>query len=612
MGEGKGISGLESMVSDVSGIIDAPSQSKSSAPNTNAGRPDQPARQSSEPTANGQVRNAAETTRDAERPSDSKPYPSHSARGGKVSTGRALLFALAFFGFIGAIVSISNGTRSTSSSRESSASTSEKQVAAPRLPFFPLTEISPPQAALLRGMIEFAQAGDEARLARARAAIDKYPRPLRSNDKELLKQARAKNTEGTKLLAVSNPLQAAQSYFDGFKLDPADVELVDNLGYALLKLQEFDESRKASETALMLAPARTTAWNNLASAFAALSKPEEAAAAFQNAWRFSRARGKTLSTWLETAETDPNPAIQHATDLAYTKIAERRIAAPFRSVLGKLRGNGVPIYLPTALNSIAATDGSRLALFALDNQSFPVGFAQNGYSVMLSLTPDCDANFCLVGSIEAKRGAAEQLTQDQELIVVSDRVAAIWIEEYVRGKSAIAAHLDGVNYVIALASDRQTLIQAAKSMLIAAPILPSPRRLVSGIPQQISNALNAGSVLSDSAKEAAAALPSAAPAPSQSARLPEEIPPIGIGNTLGKNQIRYCVAESIRIEAHQKMINSFSHSSVSAFNRIVNDYNARCSNYRYRVGLLEAARAETESVRNFVEMEGTQRALSNP
>lgn len=110
--------------------------------------------------------------------------------------------------------------------------------------------------------------------------------------------------------------------------------------------------------------------------------------------------------------------------------------------------------------------------------------------------------------------------------------------------------------------------------------------------------------------------PAPAPAPSYGppayASDQEEIPPVGSGILFGRNQIRYCLSEKIRIEAWSSKVNEYSGSSVDAFNFAVNDYNARCSNFRYHSGSLESVRTEVEANRYSLAAEGMRKALLNP
>lgn len=99
-------------------------------------------------------------------------------------------------------------------------------------------------------------------------------------------------------------------------------------------------------------------------------------------------------------------------------------------------------------------------------------------------------------------------------------------------------------------------------------------------------------------------------APSQSVpstRSSEEIPPIGTNHILGAAQIHYCLAENIRLDSAKGVLNNTIESDVDRFNKMIADFNSRCSEYRYRRGLLESARSEVERHRSRLESEGHNR-----
>ena len=106
-----------------------------------------------------------------------------------------------------------------------------------------------------------------------------------------------------------------------------------------------------------------------------------------------------------------------------------------------------------------------------------------------------------------------------------------------------------------------------------------------------------------------------APAPAAPVYVPppafEERPPIGNGLNFNDAQIRYCLAEDIRIKAMQGVVDHYSESSVDGFNQYVQDFNARCSHFRYRRGALESARSEVESRQATLHAEGLKRAFAN-
>lgn len=87
----------------------------------------------------------------------------------------------------------------------------------------------------------------------------------------------------------------------------------------------------------------------------------------------------------------------------------------------------------------------------------------------------------------------------------------------------------------------------------------------------------------------------------------EVLPPIAQNATLGRDQIRYCVAEDIRLEAARRVLNGARSWEIQRFNDMVQDYNARCSSFRYRSGALQSVRSEVEARRYLLERDGAAR-----
>jgi peptidoglycan hydrolase-like protein with peptidoglycan-binding domain len=106
-----------------------------------------------------------------------------------------------------------------------------------------------------------------------------------------------------------------------------------------------------------------------------------------------------------------------------------------------------------------------------------------------------------------------------------------------------------------------------------------------------------------------------APGPAQPqapSRPSEEEPPVGTNHVLGPSQIRYCLAEDIRLEAAKGALNNYVESDVDRFNAMVAGYNNRCGQFRYRRGSLESAKAEIEGVRTLIQSEGRSRFSRSP
>lgn len=109
--------------------------------------------------------------------------------------------------------------------------------------------------------------------------------------------------------------------------------------------------------------------------------------------------------------------------------------------------------------------------------------------------------------------------------------------------------------------------------------------------------------------------PTPAPAPPQPqapSRPTESKPPVGQGLVLSREQIRYCLAEDIRIDAAKSAVNNYNDSDVARFNAMVADYNSRCSSFQYQTSNrgrndLKSAQRDIEPFRNQLQSEGRSR-----
>ena len=108
--------------------------------------------------------------------------------------------------------------------------------------------------------------------------------------------------------------------------------------------------------------------------------------------------------------------------------------------------------------------------------------------------------------------------------------------------------------------------------------------------------------------------PSYAPPPQPQApsRPIETKPPVGQDLVLSREQIRYCLAEDIRIDGAKSALNNYIDADVGRFNAMVADYNSRCVSFRYRSGELESVRRDIESYRSQFQSEGRSRFFRSP
>lgn len=101
------------------------------------------------------------------------------------------------------------------------------------------------------------------------------------------------------------------------------------------------------------------------------------------------------------------------------------------------------------------------------------------------------------------------------------------------------------------------------------------------------------------------------PEPQEPSSPQESMPPVGQDLVFSTAQIRYCLAEDIRMEGVKSALNNYIDSDVDRFNAMVADYNSRCGSFRYRSGALESARRDIEPYRSQLQSEGRSRFASS-
>lgn len=92
--------------------------------------------------------------------------------------------------------------------------------------------------------------------------------------------------------------------------------------------------------------------------------------------------------------------------------------------------------------------------------------------------------------------------------------------------------------------------------------------------------------------------------PAASVRPYEEQPPVGRDVVLTTAQIRYCMAEEMRLDGARAIIGQGNGVQISRFNGMVVDYNSRCGQFKYRDGSWAIAVQDTTPFRQQYEEEG--------
>jgi len=146
-------------------------------------------------------------------------------------------------------------------------------------------------------------------LAALRRAIEEARRSTPRGDRRL---AREHNQKALDHLKEGRNADAVVELRLAAKADPADQEVADNLGYALLRAGELETARRQLLLALTLAPGRSSAWASLGQVYARQSRPERAVACFGNAFRFSRDVPQTLRFLRQLAEESEHEPVRDA------------------------------------------------------------------------------------------------------------------------------------------------------------------------------------------------------------------------------------------------------------------------------------------------------------
>lgn len=119
------------------------------------------------------------------------------------------------------------------------------------------------------------------------------------------KLSRAANNEGLAYLKSNDVSAAVEAFARGTQADPADIEVKNNLGYALLKAQRDKDSAGVLVSLLIQVPERTSAWTNLSEAMVS-TNINASLAALKIGVRFSANRDKTVVFLTSVVETHPN------------------------------------------------------------------------------------------------------------------------------------------------------------------------------------------------------------------------------------------------------------------------------------------------------------------
>ncbi len=125
----------------------------------------------------------------------------------------------------------------------------------------------------------------------AAARIAEFQKPVRGNRKI----ARELNTKGLAAFKKGNFVEAVTLLQQSSSEDPGDVEILSNLGLALLKSNRAQDARQVLRGSLAINPRRTSTWVPMADALFEIGDSDSALTSLLLAYEFSENREKTRS-----------------------------------------------------------------------------------------------------------------------------------------------------------------------------------------------------------------------------------------------------------------------------------------------------------------------------
>ena len=165
-------------------------------------------------------------------------------------------------------------------------------------------------------MLDAASRTDANSLLDAKTEIEELPYPVRG-DRRL---ARRLNATALEKFKAEQMAPALTDFERAWQADPSDQEITNNYGYALYRNNRLAEAESKLRYTLALAPARATAWANLAEVFGAQDQTRRAAEAFVVSHRFSRNPDITRQYIEKFASSSDVPGLKAGAGLALQKL----------------------------------------------------------------------------------------------------------------------------------------------------------------------------------------------------------------------------------------------------------------------------------------------------
>jgi hypothetical protein len=154
------------------------------------------------------------------------------------------------------------------------------------------------------------------------------------------------------------------------------------------------------------------------------------------------------------------------------KTWEEQVAAPLRSVIKKAKKSPIPVYLPSFLE-VKDSKNRPFKLFVLDNDTFPLSFGPDGYTIFLGDRQNCNGYYCLAGLISAEVGLTLRFSDGESIALPYTAKAVYRNSSGGKAGDEVIFFTSGISYTFELGlpgEGREVNIRIAESALRLGPL----------------------------------------------------------------------------------------------------------------------------------------------
>ncbi len=339
----------------------------------------------------------------------------------------------------------------------------------PRMPFLPL---SAPDAALvntIKAVTDASYKGDEPALALAQNKLVSMSTPaIPVPDKTTIKTARAANSRGIKAMDVGEYVAAANAFYEGKQLFPGDVEINDNLAYALCMAGKYTDALSAVADTLRLAPKRANTWATLGNILVGYGEENQAIGALLAGHSYSRAPKRMREGFVKGAMSNPSVALRGALRLTVNRLTHALVSPAMESALIHMPLE-FALYFPLRAQPTTMVGAPEEFLLLNNNENKPTS-DDNGYTMLFSSDINCVASACLNGAVSARR--TNDVLPSGEPITLANGTKAIYQWQGERSMPEVWFVIAGIQYSFSVASHdgKTAAVDMANSALKNGPL----------------------------------------------------------------------------------------------------------------------------------------------